>query len=59
MCIINFIFSRTCADMDECERFKDRTLCIGTCKNIPGSYTCECPSGYKLGNDGRVCVGKI
>lgn len=48
--------TRTCEDIDECEKFRDRKLCVGTCKNIPGSYTCECPKGYKLGSDKRVCT---
>jgi len=31
-------------EINECER--DRTLCgNGTCFNIPGSYTCQCPTG--------------
>lgn len=57
--VFNKIFdSRTCKDFDECEIFKDK-LCIGTCKNIPGSYACECPNGYKLGSDGRICLGNL
>nr|CAH7764330.1 unnamed protein product [Callosobruchus chinensis] len=48
--------NRTCTDVDECERFKDKRLCIGTCVNVPGSYKCECPKGYKLGSDNRVCL---
>lgn len=51
--------SRTCTDIDECEKFKDSKLCIGTCQNTPGSYACTCPPGYKLGSDERVCQGKL
>ncbi|XP_044765989.1 fibulin-1-like isoform X1 [Coccinella septempunctata] len=47
--------NRTCTDIDECETFKDKKLCIGPCENIPGSYRCSCPSGYRLGSDKRTC----
>lgn len=55
--LYNGIIFRTCTDIDECEKFKDSKLCIGTCQNVPGSYTCKCPPGYKLGSDQRVCKG--
>jgi fibulin 1/2 len=45
--------------VDECEEFKDRHLCVGICVNTPGSYTCKCPEGYRMGSDGRTCVGKV
>lgn len=48
---------RTCSDINECEKFKDKYLCVGSCENIPGSYACTCPAGYKLGSDGRTCQG--
>ena len=45
-------------DINECDnetlnKCTDKT----TCKNTNGSYTCECPLGSKLGNDGRTCKG--
>lgn len=55
-CIIRFIH-RTCTDIDECEKFRDKYLCIGICENTPGSYKCRCPDGYRLGADGRTCQG--
>ncbi|KAG7275656.1 hypothetical protein CRUP_009622 [Coryphaenoides rupestris] len=30
-------------------------LCLHECVNVPGSYRCSCPSGYKLLADGRSC----
>ncbi|MBN3320284.1 FBLN7 protein, partial [Atractosteus spatula] len=47
-----------CQDVNECEVYKlDRAarLCVHACVNIPGSYRCSCPSGYKLLGDGRSC----
>ncbi|KAF5288361.1 hypothetical protein FQA39_LY15451 [Lamprigera yunnana] len=49
------IDNRTCTDINECEKFKDKYLCVGTCQNTPGSYSCRCPEGYRLGSDGRTC----
>lgn len=49
------------ADVNECEVYKADSsglLCAHVCVNIPGSYHCSCPSGYKLLADGRSCEGK-
>lgn len=45
---------RTCVtDIDECN---EGYPCEGTCKNTPGSYTCQCPIG--MHGDGKVgCRG--
>ncbi|RWW50070.1 hypothetical protein BHE74_00043695 [Ensete ventricosum] len=32
------------ADIDECSD-KDQYPCNGTCRNLPGNYTCSCPRG--------------
>jgi hypothetical protein len=48
-------------DIDECNGLHD-CLAGATCRNGNGSYTCDCPSGYR--GDGRLpwfpqgCVGK-
>ncbi|KAM4695118.1 fibulin-7 [Discoglossus pictus] len=47
-----------CQDVNECEVYKvdgAPRLCMHTCINIPGSYRCSCPSGYKLLSDGKNC----
>lgn len=57
-----FMYYRTCVDIDECEewaRARSRgRLCAGTCVNVPGSYKCACPTGYRLSEDKRTCIGK-
>lgn len=49
--------NRTCDDIDECEVHKSYRLCVGLCDNIPGSYRCACPEGYRIGADSRSCEG--
>lgn len=47
--------------MNECEVYRlDRggKLCLHECVNVPGSYRCSCPRGYKLLHDGRSCEGE-
>ncbi|XP_061815522.1 fibulin-7 isoform X2 [Nerophis lumbriciformis] len=47
-----------CKDVNECEVYRldqGGTLCVHECVNVPGSYHCSCPSGYKLLPDGRSC----
>lgn len=49
----------TCVDINECTQ--DPTLCEigGTCINTEGSFKCICnTAGFRLGNQGRSCVGK-
>ncbi|XP_066535669.1 fibulin-7 [Hoplias malabaricus] len=50
--------SSICQDVNECEVYKADSsglLCAHVCVNIPGSYHCSCPNGYKLLADGRSC----
>lgn len=44
------------SDIDECNR--NTSLCdqYATCINVPGSYSCQCDSGF-TGN-GTICDGK-
>ncbi|XP_010900472.2 fibulin-7 [Esox lucius] len=47
-----------CQDVNECEVYRldqGGKLCVFECVNVPGSYQCTCPSGYKLLPDGRSC----
>ncbi|XP_048865331.1 fibulin-7 isoform X1 [Brienomyrus brachyistius] len=50
--------SSICQDVNECEVYKVERggkLCAHACVNIPGSYRCSCPAGYRLLPDGRSC----
>lgn len=48
-----FLFS----DIDECGN-DTLNKCEQTCLNIPGSFSCECDSGYSLNSSGFDCDGK-
>ena len=43
-----------CEDIDEC--LEDNGGCDEECINKPGSFMCECPRGWELGQDGQECV---
>ena len=44
-------------DLDECS-FSE-FLCQHRCVNTPGSFSCLCPLGYYVFEDGRSCEGKV
>ncbi len=46
-----------CIDIDEC-RIGEHN-CEKGCLNVPGSYHCLCPLGFKLNKDGHTCSGII
>jgi hypothetical protein len=42
-------------DIDECSS----SPCVnGVCRNLAGSYACECAPGSRLGPSGTMCVGE-
>ncbi|XP_033967949.1 fibulin-7 [Pseudochaenichthys georgianus] len=50
--------SNTCTDIDECELFHNGQagkLCLHSCVNTAGGYSCTCPVGYNGTRDGRSC----
>ena len=60
MCACDTIVTHSCMyciDNNEC-RSNDTNSCHQVCNNTPGSYTCSCNVGYRLGSDGRTCTGE-
>uniref|UniRef100_A0A8B9IE11 Nidogen 2 n=1 Tax=Anser cygnoides TaxID=8845 RepID=A0A8B9IE11_ANSCY len=47
---------RGCQDVDECGEGLSQCGPFSVCLNAPGSYRCECRSGYWLAEDGHACV---
>lgn len=45
-----------CLDVDECAT-EDQFGCSHLCVNTQGSAHCDCPSGWKMTNDGKTCRG--
>lgn len=45
-------------DIDECAGGLSQCGPFTVCLNIPGSYRCECRSGYRPAEDGQACVRK-
>ncbi|KAK7092486.1 hypothetical protein V1264_008224 [Littorina saxatilis] len=45
---------QTCQDVDECNESSKH--CSHTCNNTIGGFTCSCPAGMMLDNDGKTCV---
>ena len=44
-------------DINECRESSD--LCKnGVCRNLAGTYICDCDSGYVRSADGKECEGK-
>ena len=44
------------ADVDEC--LDNNGNCSHKCVNTEGSYYCECPAGYILQPNNRICEGE-
>ncbi|CAI5764837.1 nidogennidogen-2 [Podarcis lilfordi] len=47
---------KECADVNECQEGRSRCSPESVCVNTPGSYRCECPSGYQIAGDRATCV---
>lgn len=45
------------ADINECNTIA-ATKCAFRCANLPGTYRCVCPMGYKIATDQVHCEGK-
>ena len=56
--VIYFTYYDFSLDIDECR--EDPRLCQGgICQNAPGTFSCDCPKGYSLNTESRICEGKF
>lgn len=46
-------------DVDECQSGLHRCGEGQLCHNLPGSYRCECQTGYQYDSFRRMCVGMV
>ena len=44
-------------DINECNT--NNGGCDDSCINIPGSYYCQCDTGYALQSNGHTCSGNV
>ena len=44
-------------DIDEC--YEKLAGCSQICTNTAGGFNCSCNSGFYLGWDKRICIGKM
>ncbi|KAK6486891.1 hypothetical protein HHUSO_G10581 [Huso huso] len=45
-----------CVDINECQELQEEERrCEWRCLNLPGSYRCICPRGYRLASEGYHC----
>nr|XP_051678803.1 nidogen-2 isoform X1 [Oryctolagus cuniculus] len=47
---------RSCVDVNECATGFHRCGPNSMCVNLPGSYRCECRSGYTFADDQHTCI---
>uniref|UniRef100_A0A8C5YM83 Nidogen-2 n=1 Tax=Marmota marmota marmota TaxID=9994 RepID=A0A8C5YM83_MARMA len=47
---------RSCVDVNECATGFHRCGPNSVCINLPGSYRCECRSGYEFADDQHTCI---
>ena len=46
-----------CSDINECD--SNNGGCDHRCVNEPGSFRCECRTGFDLASNGTTCIGKL
>ncbi|CAL1542073.1 unnamed protein product [Lymnaea stagnalis] len=53
----NLIEQHTCVDINECASAENNSCSYKLgCNNTDGGYSCSCPAGTKLDNNGRNCL---
>lgn len=46
-------------DIDECRENPQICGSNAVCNNQPGTFRCECSSGYVFASDGKTCIGRF
>ena len=49
----------TCIDVDECQVYAHSGVCspqTSICQNTPGSYQCQCKTGFRSDGSGKHCL---
>ncbi|XP_026535959.1 fibulin-7-like [Notechis scutatus] len=59
-CDGGFLLTRggMCQDVDECQLYQSNyhtRICLHECVNLPGSYQCTCPPGYRFQAEQNIC----
>jgi hypothetical protein len=44
-------------DIDECTSGRHNCPVLANCINLPASFKCVCPSGYRLDQTRNICEG--
>lgn len=57
-CVV-WLTSALCADVDECETGTHHCSEGQICHNLPGSYRCDCQTGYQYDAIRRLCIGML
>ncbi|KAG8143853.1 hypothetical protein E2320_001001 [Naja naja] len=51
-----------CKNVDECQLYQSNyhtRICLHECLNLPGSYQCTCPSGYRFQAEQNTCSARM
>ena len=56
--VLNFE-TNSCQNIDECANNGHKCSIIGTCIDRDGGYTCQCPEGYRFGDENKMSLNDV
>ena len=56
--VLNFE-TNSCQNIDECANNGHKCSIIGTCIDRDGGYTCQCPEGYRFGDEKKMSLNDV